>query len=223
MITSVSAMHDIFLIHVYLMTWATGLRVSRRHMHDFSFLFFWLTSFSICCDSKRCVLEGEYSVTLVYWFFCLFVFVCLCVCRGICPTRAGLCSAADVRPPVSQDKDEQAAKFLPACCSQTIHWLEGLKPLCPSRRPAYLDNCAYIRTFARAACVWPVICVCVCVCARVVRVCVCVCACLRMCVCVCVRACVRVRACVCVCVAACTCVRVRACACIRVCVCVCLF
>ena len=28
-------MHDIFLMHVCLMTWAKGVRVSRRHLHIF--------------------------------------------------------------------------------------------------------------------------------------------------------------------------------------------
>ena len=81
------------------------LRVSHRHLHSFCFdclllhkdclfccdsgdvcVFFWPSSFTIGCDSKWCVLEGECSVTFVYWF-CVW---------GICPTEAGLCSTADV-------------------------------------------------------------------------------------------------------------------------------
>ena len=63
----------LFLIHVYLITRAKGVRVSRRQLHKFL-----LSCFTIGWDSKWCVLEGEYSVTLVYC--CCFLFICLFVC-----------------------------------------------------------------------------------------------------------------------------------------------
>ena len=113
-------MHNLFLIHVHLMTWAKGVRVSRRHLHN---LFLWVVSFYY-----RLWFEGEYSVTLVYrvlfcfvlfCFACFFVFLFVCCCflflffvclillllwllvflfffAGICPSEACQCSTADV-------------------------------------------------------------------------------------------------------------------------------
>ena len=46
------------------MTWAKRLHVSRRHLHNFSF-----DCLVLGWASKWCVLQGEYSVILVYCFF----------------------------------------------------------------------------------------------------------------------------------------------------------
>ena len=77
-----------FFIPVYLMTWAKGLhyvsaigtcivfvlivffytKIVFFAVIQVMCVFFWPSSFTIGCDSKWCVLEGECSVTFVYWF-----------------------------------------------------------------------------------------------------------------------------------------------------------
>ena len=66
-------MHDTFLIYVYLMTWAKGVPVSRRHLHYFFIIFYCRLRFEITCTWR-----WIYSVTLVYWNYVYLIVNILC-------------------------------------------------------------------------------------------------------------------------------------------------